>query len=150
MFEEQLDWKPSRIMQVEELAKSINISQSLDAIAHHVSGGPFCRRASGISSTATPTRKALQHRSLRASLFWKFSILVSLSPSSSVADRRATSEHHTDDNRQRRLAAEGSVDRPADRRAEDSRQRRPAAEGGLDRTDRSRSSYRDSSSSEHR
>ena len=151
-FEDLLDWSPSRIVQIEGTAKSINVGQSLEAIAHHMSGGPYCRRASGISSTATPTSMALHHKSLRASMFWKFYVSVFLlSPSSSVADRRASSRRNSDDSNQSRLAAEVSLDRRTDRRADDSRQRRPTAEVGTDRhADRSRSSYRDSSSREHR
>ena len=117
-FEQLFSWKPRQIAKIEDLASSGGVQPNINAIAHYLTQGPFCRRASGISSTATPSSEALFHFALKSAMFWKCYRVFS--PASSVDNRRAVPGRREDDN-QRRLATERGQGRTSDRSRSDNR-----------------------------
>ena len=119
LFERLFSWKPRQVAKVEDLASSGGVQPNLNAIAHHLTKGPFCRRASGISSSSTPSSEALRHFALKSAMFWRcFRVFSS---ASSVANRRAAPGRRDDDGRQRRRATESGQGRPSDRSRSDNR-----------------------------
>ena len=103
MFDE---WDPEVVIDAKVVAESKGIESNFEGLSQDVTGGSFCSRASDCPSLTTPSRQALRHRGIRASLFYSF-VLKHIDLDDRVRRQRDESEHR-DWSRGRRRAHSGS------------------------------------------
>ena len=72
VIESAFRWEPASPVHVEDVAKEIGKSASLEEISLAVTGGGYCTRGSNFCDSAPPSAVALSHRAMRVSLIYEF------------------------------------------------------------------------------